>query len=179
MPSNHLILCRPLFLLPSVFLSIRVFSKELALHIRWPVYWRFSFSPCSNTPSSRLLSAYLDFRTLHVLPLWQEQCSPETWLAGFLTFCRYSKSPTREPSSFQCSKVRRCSLFQQGTRGCAISFRCEWNCHLPSVSYSWWSLRSVISHLLQPVTLLACSLHPPAVGPAVILHFSAFQGSAL
>src|SRR5574337_152247 len=43
-PSNHLILCRPLLLLPSVFPSFRVFSNELALHIRWPKYWNFSFS---------------------------------------------------------------------------------------------------------------------------------------
>ena len=45
MPSNHLILCRPLPLLPSIFLSIRVFSNELALRIRWPKYWGFSISP--------------------------------------------------------------------------------------------------------------------------------------
>ena len=44
MPSNHLILCRPLFLLSSVFPSIRVFSSESVLHIRWPKYWNFSFS---------------------------------------------------------------------------------------------------------------------------------------
>ena len=44
MPSNHLILCRPLLLLPSIFLSIRVFLKESVLCIRWPKYWRFSFS---------------------------------------------------------------------------------------------------------------------------------------
>ena len=44
MPSNHLILCRPLLLLPSVFPSIRVFSSESVLHIRWPKYWSFSFS---------------------------------------------------------------------------------------------------------------------------------------
>ena len=43
-PSNHLILCHPLLLSPSIFPSIRVFSKELALHIRWPKYWSFSFS---------------------------------------------------------------------------------------------------------------------------------------
>ena len=45
MPSNHLILCLPLFLLPSIFPSIRVFSNESALHIRWPKYWSFSISP--------------------------------------------------------------------------------------------------------------------------------------
>ena len=44
MPSNHLILCRPLLLLPSVFPSIRVFSNESALHIMWPKYWSFSFN---------------------------------------------------------------------------------------------------------------------------------------
>ena len=44
MPSNHLILCHPLFLLPSVFPSISVFSNESVLHIRWPKYWSFSFS---------------------------------------------------------------------------------------------------------------------------------------
>ena len=43
MPSNHLILCHPLLLLPSIFLNIRVFSNESALHIRWPKYWSFSF----------------------------------------------------------------------------------------------------------------------------------------
>ena len=52
MPSNHLILCRPLLLLPSIFPSIRVFSKESALHIRWPKYWNFSFniSPSNEYP---------------------------------------------------------------------------------------------------------------------------------
>ena len=50
MPSNHLILCHPLLLLPSIVPSIRVFFNELALHIRWPKYWSFSFniSPSMN-----------------------------------------------------------------------------------------------------------------------------------
>ena len=52
MPSNHLILCRPLLLLPSIFLSIRVFSNESALQIRWPKYWSFSLniSPPNEQP---------------------------------------------------------------------------------------------------------------------------------
>ena len=52
MPSNHLILCHPLLLLPSIFPSIRVFSNESALHIRWPKYWSFSFniSPSNEYP---------------------------------------------------------------------------------------------------------------------------------
>ena len=48
MPPNHLILCCSLLLLPSIFPSIRVFSNELALHIRWPKYWSFSISPFNN-----------------------------------------------------------------------------------------------------------------------------------
>ena len=52
MPSNHLILCRPLLLLPSIFPSIRIFSNESALHIRWPNYWSFTFniSPSNEHP---------------------------------------------------------------------------------------------------------------------------------
>ena len=59
MPSNHLILCCPLLLLPSVFPSIRVFSNEMALLIRWPKYWRFSFSISPSSEYSRPIS----FRT--------------------------------------------------------------------------------------------------------------------
>ena len=56
MPSNHLILCRPLLLPPSVFPSIRVFSNESALHIRWPKYWSFSFSISPSNEYSELIS---------------------------------------------------------------------------------------------------------------------------
>ena len=56
MLSNHLILCHPLFLLPSIFPSIRVFSSELALHIRWPKYCSFSFSVSPSSEYSGLIS---------------------------------------------------------------------------------------------------------------------------
>ena len=52
MPSNHLILCRPLLLLPSIFPSIRVFTNESALHIRWPEYWSFSFNISQDSSKS-------------------------------------------------------------------------------------------------------------------------------
>ena len=61
MPSNHLILCHPLLLLPSVFPSIRVFSIELALHIRWPKYWSFSFSISPSNEYSGLISFRIDW----------------------------------------------------------------------------------------------------------------------
>ena len=64
MPSNHLILCHPLLLLPSIFLSIRVFSNESALRIRWPKYWSFTFhiSPSNEHPG--LISFRIDWLDL-------------------------------------------------------------------------------------------------------------------
>ena len=64
MPSNHLILCRPLFLLPSIFPSIRVFSNESALHISWPKYWSFSFSISPSSEHSGLISFMMDWLDL-------------------------------------------------------------------------------------------------------------------
>ena len=64
MPSNNLILCRPLLLLPSIFPSIRVFSNESALHIRWPKYWSFSFGISSSNEYSGLISFRMDWLDL-------------------------------------------------------------------------------------------------------------------
>ena len=61
MPSNHLILCHPLLLLPSIFPNIRVFSNESALHIRWPKYWSFSFSIIPSNEYSVLISFRMDW----------------------------------------------------------------------------------------------------------------------
>ena len=59
--SNHLVLCSPLLLPPTIFLSIRVFSSELALHIRWPKYWSFSFSISPSNEYSGLISIKIDW----------------------------------------------------------------------------------------------------------------------
>ena len=64
MPSNHLILCHPLFFLPSIFPSIRVFSNEPVLHIRWPKYWSFSFSISPSHEYSGLMSFRIDWLDL-------------------------------------------------------------------------------------------------------------------
>ena len=78
MLPNHLILCCPLLLLPSVFPSIRIFSNELALHIRWPKYWTFSFSISPSSEYSELISFRIDWfnllavqGTLKSLPQYQ------------------------------------------------------------------------------------------------------------
>ena len=60
-PSNHLILCRPIFLLPSIFSNIRIFSSELALRIRWPRYWSYSFSISPSNEYSGLISFRIDW----------------------------------------------------------------------------------------------------------------------
>ena len=75
MPSNHLILCRPLFLLPSVFPSIKVFSTESALHIRWPKYWSFSFSISPSNEYSGLIPFGMDW--LDLLAVQQYSPTPQ------------------------------------------------------------------------------------------------------
>ena len=67
MPSNHLVPCRSLLLLPSIFSSIRVFSNELALRIRWPKYWSFNFSISPSNEYSRLIFFRIDW--LEFLPV--------------------------------------------------------------------------------------------------------------
>ena len=64
MPSNHLILCRPLLLLPSIFPSIRAFSNESVLSIRWPNYWSFSFNTSPSNEHSGLISFRMDWLDL-------------------------------------------------------------------------------------------------------------------
>ena len=68
MPSNHLILCHPLLLLPSVFPSIRVFSNESVFRIRWPKYWSFSFSISPSNEYSGLISLRIDWLDLLAVP---------------------------------------------------------------------------------------------------------------
>ena len=64
MPSSHLILCHPLLLLPSIFPSIRVFSSESTLHIRWPKYWSFSFNISPSNEHSGMISFRMDWLDL-------------------------------------------------------------------------------------------------------------------
>ena len=68
MPTNHLILCRPLPLLPSIFPSIRIFSNESVLRIRWPKYWSFSFSISPSNEYSGLISFRMDWFDLLASP---------------------------------------------------------------------------------------------------------------
>ena len=91
MPSNHFILCHPLLLLPSIFPSIRVFSNESALHIRWPKYWSFSFNPSPSNEHPGLISFRMDWLDLLAVQgilksLLQHHGSKASilWCSGFL-----------------------------------------------------------------------------------------------
>ena len=91
MPSSHLILCLPILLLPSIFLSIRVFSNELALHIRWPKYRSFSFSISPSHEHSGLTSFRIDWldllavhRTLKSLTQHHSLKASILWCSAFL-----------------------------------------------------------------------------------------------
>ena len=90
MPSNHLILCHPLLLLPSIPPGIRVFSNESALHMRWPKYWSFSFNISSSNEHPGLISFRMDWLDLHAVQgtlksLPQHHCSKALilWCSAF------------------------------------------------------------------------------------------------
>ena len=92
MPSNHLILCHPLLLQPSIFPSIRVFCNELALHIEWPKYWSFSFSISPSNEHPGLISFRMDWLDLLAIQgtlksLLQHQSSKASicWRSAFFT----------------------------------------------------------------------------------------------
>ena len=76
MPSNHLILCSPLLLLPSIFPSIRVFSNESSLHIKWPKHWSFSFSISPFNYYSGLIAFRVDWFDLLESPRDSQETSP-------------------------------------------------------------------------------------------------------
>ena len=94
-PSNHLILCHPLLLLPSVFPSIRIFSDELALCIRWPKYWSFNLSISPSSEYSGLISFRID---------WLDLLAVQRTLKSLL-LCHYSKA-----SFFKCLAVSMVQL---------------------------------------------------------------------
>ena len=108
MPSNHLILCHPHVLLPSIFPSIRVFSTESVLHIRWPKYWSFNFSTSSSNEYSGLISFRMDWLDLlavqgtHKSPLQHHSSKASIlWRSAFFTLqLSYPYMTTRKNHSF-------------------------------------------------------------------------------
>ena len=97
MPSNHLILCRPLLLLPSIFPHIRVFSNESAHHVRWPKYWSFSFNISPPNENPGLISFRVD---------WLDLLAVQGTLKSFLQH-HSSKVPVLQHSAFLLVQLSR------------------------------------------------------------------------
>ena len=96
MPSNHLILCCPL-LLPSIFPSIRVFTNESVLHIRWPKFWNFSFSISRSNEYSGLISFRIDWFDLAVQGTLESLLHHHSWKASVLQHSAFFMLPTLTP----------------------------------------------------------------------------------
>ena len=112
MPSNHLILCRPLLLLPSIFPSIRVFSNESALQVRWPKYWRFSFSISPSNEHPGLISFRMDWLDLLALTFMEHPHPQQQNKDYFQVYRQYSvrwKYRSYSQSQISASKRILCS----------------------------------------------------------------------
>ena len=123
MPSNHLILCRPLLLPPWIFPSIRVFSNESVLHIRWPKYWSFSFNISPSNEYSGLISFrvdWLDFLAVQgtLKSLLQHRSSKESFLqhSGDLVCMGASLGPGIRPAPPALPRSRGRSTSTAGDR---------------------------------------------------------------
>ena len=94
MPSNHCILCCPLLLLPSIFLSIRVFSNESVLHISWPKYWSFSFNISPFNDYSGLISFRINWFESPCSPRYSQESSPTPQFKSISSSALFPYSPT-------------------------------------------------------------------------------------
>ena len=124
MPSDHLILCHPLLLLPSIFPSIRVFSNELALHIRWPKYWSFSFniSPSSEHPG--LISFRMDWLETGGLQFMGSQRVRHSWACKHAYACTHTTHISVHSHTHTHSAIKRKSFATIWT-DLECNIRCE------------------------------------------------------
>jgi len=160
MPSNHLILCHPLLLLPSVFPSIRVFTSESVLHIRWPKYWSFSFSPSNEYLG--LISFRID---------WFDLLAVQGTLKSLLQY-HSSKASILQHSAFFLVQFSHPYM----TTGKTIALtRWTFVGKVMSLLFSMLS-RSVIAFLPRSKCLLISCLQSP---PAVILELKKIKSITL
>ena len=116
MPSNYLVLCHLLLLLPSIFVNIRVYSNELALRIRWPMYWSFSFSISPSNEYSRLISFRIDWFDLlavqGTLKSIQHHSSKASilWRSAFFMVQLWDLQAHKRRKPAQVSRGRRSTL---------------------------------------------------------------------
>ena len=180
MPSNHLILCRPLLLLPSILPSMRVFSNESVLHIRWPKYWSFSFSICPSNEYSGLISFRMDWLDLlaaqgtlkNLLQHASSNASVLQCSAFFMGQLSYPYMITGKPIAMtgQTSVDKVMSLLCNKLSRLVITFLPRSKCLL----ISW--LQSPFAVILEPPKIKSVTISPSisheVMGPdAMILVF--------
>ena len=129
MPSNHLILCRPLLLLSSIFPSIRVFSNDSVLCIRWPKYWSFSFSISPSNEYSGLISFRMDWLDLLAVQgtlksRLQHQSSKASILRHSAFFIVQLSHPYMTTGKLRSLEAGKCSLIFEAMTGGLI---CKFN----------------------------------------------------
>ena len=144
MPSNHLILCHPLILLPLIFLSLRVFSNESALRIRWPKYWSFSFN-ISPSNEHRLISFTMDWLDLLAVQgilksLLQHHSSKASILQCSAFFIVQLSHPYMTPGKLDLFKIYWGVNCQQVVLACCLVhwWGCRFNFHLRAVLQQEW-----------------------------------------
>ena len=125
MPSNHLILCLPLLLLPSIFPSIRVFSKESVLHIMWPKYWSFSISPSNEY--SGLISFMID---------WFDLLAVQGTFKSLLQH-RSSKASILQCSAFFIVQLSKNKFKQTHNWSQTLKWICKWVQLCGSLNILW------------------------------------------
>ena len=149
MPSNHLILCCPLLRLPSIFPSIRVFSSESALHIRWPKYWSFSFNISPSNEHPGLISFRMD---------WLDLLADQGTLKSLLQH-HTSKASILQHSTFFIVQFSQPHM----TTGKTIVHRWTFVDKVMSLLFNMGS-RLVITFLLRSKHLLSSWLQSPSAG---------------
>ena len=163
MPSNHLILCRPLFLLPSIFPSFRVFSNESALHIRWPKYWSFSFNISLSNEYSGLISFSMDWLDLlavqGTLESLLQHRSSKAMLNGLLCCCKLFWTPllqVEKPHLWKQKSSHGLSVSHSSQDGHTTGFQkyLPWTQKLPDLVSHLCSLLG-ICFILFPLSLTA------------------------
>ena len=118
MPFNHLILCCPLLCLPSIFPSIRVFSNESALHIRWPKYWSFSFTISPSNEHPGLISFRMDWMDLLAVQGTLQESSPTPQFKSINSLARsflYSPTLTSTHDYWKTIALTRWTIFAKVT----------------------------------------------------------------
>ena len=125
MPYNHLTLCHPLLILPSILPSIRVFSNELALHTRWQKYWSFSFSPSLSNEYSVLISFRID---------WLDLLAVQGTLKSLLQHHSSKTSILRHSAFFICTRKHKNSGEWLYCDICFVLIAWTWTWNISQVS---------------------------------------------